>query len=181
MTLYGVKQVAVNTVSNDTGPVLIETIEHAVGGEFHFTDIPQGYTRLYWKGYVRSVTAGAGGSEIQAIVNEDTTLANYGSSLSSTYNGTLSGAEVSRPYLSYAPTAGSNAGAYASMDAVCEAYSDTVCKNIISNETAAEITGSILTNGHYTCICPAGAMTQIRWGGAGGTNLIGKLSLYGEM
>ena len=167
---------------SDIGLTLIEEIEQTgAGGDFDFTSIPQTYRRLYAKGYQRSTTAGTGGQEMRLHCNNVTTATNYASFGATTYNGSTSAFEVSRSYFGYLPTAGSNTGAYGTIDAVFEGYADTI-KHICVNKNAAEVTGSIMSVGTYgISLINTTAITQITFSTSDGTASIGKIALYGEM
>ena len=186
LQLYGEKVV---TVGGGTGggaagtTVKIETITNTVAGGFDFDSIPQIYSRVYIKGYVRSTDV-LNYASLTTFLNADETVTNYHVQPFIWVNNALNYNEENnnRIAISSVPGAASVTGAHATILMEIEGYADAGVQKIYSTDIKGErTTGQV--NGQL-CIGSSvitDAITRIRIDGDGANDLTGKLTLYGEI
>lgn len=160
----------------------IETIELTTAGEFDFDSIPQTYKRLVIEGYVRGMDTDTSEPAV-ILLNDDDVLANYHCQFVVGKNGTSSFSEFSVPSFGTVCSGNSTQGAYSRIRSVIEGYADPIIKMANTSYTThvspTDVNAGEVSATHKTM---TSAVTRVRIRAErAGSNLIGKLTLYGEL
>jgi len=171
----------VDSNGDDDVKILLDTITNPGSGEFVFSGIPSGYSRLVIEGYIRG-TVTATVEVIWCFLNADTTSTNYHRQLNSAADGTASAAESAAPVVAFAPAASSPANSYGSVRLVLENYTGSNLKSIESSWVAYRDTDdiSIGRGGIISAVTAAVTTVTIRTDNHSTDTLLGSLRLYGE-
>ena len=183
LTLYGKKK---QSVGGGGGPVLIEEIELAAGGEFDFASIPSQYTRLKIVGKIRS-TASVVTDTPLLIMNTETTQANYKTqSVHAWSTSPGSGWNAGASTMGFCAGATQTAGVHGDINITVEQYASAA----YGTKTATFEYASLVATGNIqygtgvvycTTITTAINRLRIRTDNDPTDQLTGVLRLYGEM
>lgn len=163
--------------------VFIEEIENTSAGEFDFSSITAGYKRLVIEGYLRGDVTATDDS-VEIFFNTDTTASNYHRQTSHGEDGANSSTEAANARIAICPAASSPANAYGHVRIVIEDYAGSRRKAAIGtyvspNDSAAVVAGvsGVIWDSTTTAI----NRVRIRANGHATDQLLGKLTLYGEV
>lgn len=171
----------VDSNGDDDVKILLDTITSPGSGEFVFSGIPSGYSRLVIEGYIRGTVTGTA-ETIWCFLNADTTAANYHRQTTIGADGTASASESAAPVVAVMPANSSPANSYGSVRIVLENYTGSHLKSIESSWVGYLDTDHLTVgrSGVISAITAAVTTVTIRTDNHSTDTLLGSLRLYGE-
>jgi len=166
--------------------MLVEAITNATAGQFDFTSIPSGYSRLIIQGHIRSNEVSIYDSdEAFVFYNGLFTETDYHCQLLWAQDGSTFSAEAATPMAAYCPADSAVSGSYAAVKITIEGYDDSsIIKHAYGqygyiNGSTTDLVAGIASMSHKTTTAAITRLT-VRADQHATYGLLGTLRLYAE-
>jgi len=175
---------AFDSSEEDDVKQIIQTITNTTAGEFDFDNIPGGYSRLIIEGRLRG-SVSAANDDIVIFFNGDLTAGNYHRQFTAVYNGTAINAQAANSIFADVVGATGLANGKTSLRTVIEDYASATdlksCFTSFLSPRASRTTLYVGDTGVYSSITAPITRIRIRAANHPTNQLLGKLTLYGEL